>query len=135
MRHRFANGSSQACLVNQQLVHARVFFFNSRVRASVSPSPSPQLAFLNGGGSRVSFSTDGNLIEDFRLCLLLDFRRPSIYFIFLGDEPLSPVSLSQESFTRSQGFFHPLFSRATRKFGNTRGHLIETMVRNWANDS
>lgn len=70
----FANGSSQACLVNQQLVHARVFFFNSRVRASPSP---PSLLPLSSFPPSVGLSqwrrissillNYGNLIEDFRL--------------------------------------------------------------------
>lgn len=118
----FANGSSQACLVNQQLVHARVFFFNSRVRASPSPPSLPPLSSLppSVGLSqwrRISsiLLNYGNLIEDFRLPSL---GFPNYRKVLYG---------STRSFTCCRKSI-PLW----RKF---EGHSIGTVVRNWANDS
>lgn len=73
---------------------------------------------------------DGNLIEDFRLCLLLDFRVLSVLYLYFQGTFLRPKESKKfhEKFF-SQGFSHPLFSRAIEKFvplWKYEGHLIET---------
>lgn len=112
-----------------------MFFFNSRVRASVSPSPAP-----------LPFSWPFSMEEDleypfqrrkfnWRFSTLSLAGFPSIIgiiFIFPGDEPTFLRPKESKKFHEkffSQGFSHPLFSRAIEKFvplWKYEGHLIET---------